>query len=103
MEISSWCEAELESGKLWHDEIGTKLRVDLESPQLSASDRILGAARRLERALPFVDTHTSKHGYTELMVPYLVGGDALYGTGQPPKFEEDLFRFRTCSTGARAT
>ena len=55
-----------------------------------------GSIARLERALInfFVDMHTTKHGYTEVAVPYLVGGDALYGTGQLPKFEEDLFKLQ---------
>jgi seryl-tRNA synthetase len=39
-----------------------------------------------------LDTHTQKHGYTETYVPYLVNADSLRGTGQLPKFEEDLFR-----------
>ena len=53
-----------------------------------------GGLARLERALInfFLDKHTTEHGYTELMVPYLVGRDALHGTGQLPKFEEDLFK-----------
>ncbi len=49
---------------------------------------------RLHRALGqfMLDTHTQEHGYTETYVPYLVNADSLYGTGQLPKFEEDLFR-----------
>jgi seryl-tRNA synthetase len=39
-----------------------------------------------------LDLHTEKHGYTEAYVPYLVNANALFGTGQLPKFEEDLFR-----------
>jgi seryl-tRNA synthetase len=52
-----------------------------------------GAVARLHRALVqlMLDTHTSEHGYTECYVPYLVKADALVGTGQLPKFEEDLF------------
>src|SRR5699024_85631 len=38
-----------------------------------------------------LDIHTSRHGYTEVYVPYLVNGESLRGTGQLPKFEEDLF------------
>jgi len=41
-----------------------------------------------------LDTHTQEHGYTETYVPYLVTAESLYGTGQLPKFEEDLFRLR---------
>ncbi|MEA3276704.1 MAG: serine--tRNA ligase [Pseudomonadota bacterium] len=53
-----------------------------------------GPLARLHRALIqfMLDTHTTEHGYTEAYVPYLVNGDSLFGTGQLPKFEEDLFR-----------
>ena len=49
---------------------------------------------RLQRALVqfMLDVHTREHGYEEVYVPYLVNGDSLYGTGQLPKFKEDLFR-----------
>jgi seryl-tRNA synthetase len=52
-----------------------------------------GAVARLHRALVqlMLDTHTTEHGYAECYVPYLVNADALVGTGQLPKFEEDLF------------
>src|SRR3546814_14631336 len=39
-----------------------------------------------------LDLHTTEHGYTEVAPPFLVRDEALYGTGQPPKFAEDLFR-----------
>ena len=53
-----------------------------------------GALARLERALGqfMLDLHTSEHGYEEISVPVLVNSAALYGTGQLPKFEDDLFR-----------
>jgi len=53
-----------------------------------------GPLARLHRALAqfMLDTHTDQHGYTEVYVPYLVNAKAMYGTGQLPKFEEDLFR-----------
>ncbi len=52
-----------------------------------------GAAARLERAIAsfFLDVHTSR-GYTEILPPYLVTGETMTGTGQLPKFEEDLFK-----------
>ena len=52
-----------------------------------------GGLARLQRALIqfMLDTHTLAHGYQEVYVPYLVNKDALFGTGQLPKFEEDLF------------
>src|SRR5574340_788637 len=53
-----------------------------------------GPLARLHRALAqfMLDTHTERHGYTETYVPYLVNADSMRGTGQLPKFEEDLFR-----------
>jgi len=53
-----------------------------------------GAAARLHRALIqyMLDLHTTRHGYTEVYVPYLVARHSLVGTGQLPKFEADLFR-----------
>ena len=52
-----------------------------------------GPIARLHRALSqyMLDLHVEKHGYTECYVPYLVNHDSLYGTGQMPKFAEDLF------------
>ncbi len=52
-----------------------------------------GALARLHRALAqfMLDTHTQENGYTEVYVPYLINSDSLRGTGQLPKFEEDLF------------
>ena len=52
-----------------------------------------GALARLHRALAqfMLDTHTQENGYTEAYVPYLINSDSLRGTGQLPKFEEDLF------------
>ena len=53
-----------------------------------------GPLARLHRALIqfMLDVHTAEHGYTEAYVPYLVNADSLYGTGQLPKFEADLFK-----------
>ncbi len=53
-----------------------------------------GSLARLHRALIqlMLDVHTTEHGYTETYVPYLVNADSLYGTGQLPKFEADLFK-----------
>ena len=53
-----------------------------------------GATAQLHRALIqfMLDTHTREHGYTEVNVPYIVNADSLTGTGQLPKFEEDLFK-----------
>ncbi|MCU7871335.1 MAG: serine--tRNA ligase [Candidatus Thiodiazotropha sp. (ex Lucinoma borealis)] len=53
-----------------------------------------GPLARLHRALTqfMLDTHTTEHGYTEAYVPYMVNKDSLRGTGQLPKFEDDLFK-----------
>jgi len=53
-----------------------------------------GAIARMHRALIqlMLDTHTQEHGYQEIYVPYIVNADSLRGTGQLPKFEEDLFK-----------
>lgn len=97
--VSSWgCDGELPSNRLWHDEVGKALGgLDLEAGAKLSGARfavLRGSLARLERALInlFMDVHTEKHGYTEVSVPLLVGRDALHGTGQLPKFEEDLFR-----------
>ena len=55
-----------------------------------------GAVARMHRALIqlMLNTHTGAHGYNEIYVPYIVNKDSLFGTGQLPKFEEDLFKLR---------
>ncbi|MBK9587003.1 MAG: serine--tRNA ligase [Alphaproteobacteria bacterium] len=82
-----------------HGEIGEKLGLmDFETAAKMSGSRftlLSGGLARLERALAqfFLDTHTSKeHGYTEVSPPLLVRDNALYGTGQLPKFAEDLFK-----------
>jgi len=59
-----------------------------------------GPLARLHRALIqfMLDLHTGEHGYSETYVPYLVNADSLRGTGQLPKFEEDLFKIATGNT-----
>ncbi|MFI3245727.1 MAG: serine--tRNA ligase [Ferrimonas sp.] len=58
-----------------------------------------GQIARMHRALAafMLDLHTTEHGYTEMYVPYLVNPDSLYGTGQLPKFGEDLFHTQPLS------
>jgi seryl-tRNA synthetase len=81
-----------------HWEIGEQLGVlDLERAAKLSGARFavywdLGA--RLERALAnfMLDLHTREHGYTEVLPPYLVNSDSMYGTGQLPKFAADLFK-----------
>ncbi len=55
-----------------------------------------GAGARLERALInfMLDLHIKRHGYTEILPPFMVNADSLFGTGQLPKFEEDLFKLQ---------
>jgi len=62
-----------------------------------------GPLARLHRALIqlMLDVHTGEHGYTETYVPYLVNADSLYGTGQLPKFEADLFKVPLSGSGGR--
>jgi seryl-tRNA synthetase len=64
-----------------------------------------GPIARLHRALTqfMLDLHTDEHGYTEVHVPYLVNPESMFGTGQLPKFEEDLFRCRAVKTAASCT
>lgn len=81
-----------------HFELGEALGLmDFEAAaRLSGSRFVLlsGALARLERALGqfMLDLHTAEHGYSELSTPLLVRSDALIGTGQLPKFAEDLYR-----------
>ena len=55
-----------------------------------------GAGARLERALAnfMLDLHTTQHGYQEVLPPYMVNATSMYGTGQLPKFAEDLFQLK---------
>ena len=64
---------------------------------------LTGPLARLHRALIqlMLDVHTREHGYTEAYVPYLVNADSLYGTGQLPKFEADLFKVPLGASGGR--
>jgi seryl-tRNA synthetase len=80
-----------------HVDLGEKLGlIDFEAAtRISASRFVVlsGAIARLHRALIqfMLDTHIRDHGYEEVNVPYLVNADSMRGTGQLPKFEEDLF------------
>lgn len=81
-----------------HWEIGEALGIlDLERAAKLSGARFavyMGAGARLERALIsfMLDLHTRKHGYTEVLPPFMVNSKSLFGTGQLPKFAEDLFR-----------
>jgi seryl-tRNA synthetase len=80
-----------------HFELGEKLGMDFATAAKLAGARftiLRGPLARLERALGqwMITLHTEEHGYTEATVPYLVNDATMYGTGQLPKFGEDLFR-----------
>ncbi|HAK97904.1 MAG: serine--tRNA ligase [PS1 clade bacterium] len=81
-----------------HFDIGEELgQMDFESAAKMSGSRFVvlqGQLARLERALAsfMLDTHTEEFGYTEVVPPALVRDDAVFGTGQLPKFKEDLFR-----------
>jgi len=85
---------------LAHWDLGPALGIlDFEAGARLAGSRftvLRGAASRLNRALIqfMLDLHTGEHGYTEIWPPVIVNSRSLFGTGQLPKFEEDLFRIR---------
>ena len=81
-----------------HWDLGPELGIlDLERAAKITGARFAlywGMGARLERALVnfMLDTHTREHGYTEVLPPFLVNSASLFGTGQLPKFKEDLFK-----------
>jgi seryl-tRNA synthetase len=81
-----------------HWDLGTQLGIiDFERATKISGARfavLMGAGAQLERALInfMIHLHTTEHGYTEVQPPFLVNASALYGTGQLPKFEQDLFK-----------
>ena len=82
-----------------HVAIGEPMGMDFEAAGRVSGARfvvMIGQLARLHRALIqfMLDTHTTQHGYREAYVPYLVHANALEGTGQLPKFEQDLFAVR---------
>jgi seryl-tRNA synthetase len=85
-----------------HVDLGEKLGLDFDTATKISGARfslLKGGLARLHRALAqfMLDTHTEQHGYTETYVPYLVNADSMRGTGQLPKFEEDLFEIKETS------
>lgn len=83
-----------------HWEVGEALQIlDFERAAKITGARfalLTGLASRLERALInfMLDLHTQRHGYTEVLPPFLVNSASMTATGQLPKFEEDLFRIK---------
>ena len=95
--VRSWgtprtCDFEIKD----HVDVGQPLGLDFELGTKLTGSRftvLQGGLARLHRALAafMLDVQTQEHGYTECYVPYIVNADSLRGTGQLPKFEEDLF------------
>ena len=89
---------------LEHWEVGEKLGIlDAERAAKAAGARFyyyMGAGARLERAVYnfMLDQHTEKDGYTEVIPPYIVNGNSMTGTGQLPKFHEDMYRLEVEGT-----
>jgi seryl-tRNA synthetase len=82
-----------------HADLGLRLGLDFEAAGKISGARfavLRGGMARLHRALAqfMLDLHVSEHGYQEIYAPYIVSGDALTGTGQLPKFEQDLFALK---------
>lgn len=80
-----------------HVDLGAALGMDFDTAAKISAARFVtlsGPLAKLQRALTqfMLDLHSEQHGYTETYVPYLVNADSLKGTGQLPKFEEDLFK-----------
>lgn len=98
VEISRWgTPREFSFAPKEHADIGPALGLDFETGALLSGARftfLKGQMARLHRALAqfMLDTQTAAHGYTECNVPLLVRDDAVFGTGQLPKFSEDLFK-----------
>jgi seryl-tRNA synthetase len=99
MEIKRWGRIpDFSFAPLPHWELGERLDIlDFETASRIAGARfalLKGFGARLSRALVsfFLDLHTQKHGYTEVLPPFLVNSKTMAGTGQLPKFAEDLFK-----------
>jgi seryl-tRNA synthetase len=80
-----------------HVSVGEAMGLDFETATKISGSRfslLKGPLARMHRALAqfMLDTHTDQHGYTETYVPYMVNAESMRGTGQLPKFEEDLFK-----------
>ncbi|MFR9801577.1 serine--tRNA ligase [Pseudonocardia sp. RS010] len=97
-EVRTWGEIPVVENPLDHVDLGEKLGIlDLARATKLSGPRfavLKGRGAALERALArfFLDLHTERHGYTEWSVPVLVTRPTMTGTGQLPKFEQDLFR-----------
>jgi seryl-tRNA synthetase len=99
VEVRTWSEPtkfDFEAKAHW--DVGTNLGIlDFETAGKITGSRFTlyrGLGARLERSLMnfFLDTHTSKHGYMEVLPPFMANRNSFIGTGQLPKFEEDMFK-----------
>ncbi|WP_286694221.1 serine--tRNA ligase [Spongiibacter sp. UBA1325] len=102
VEISRWGEPrQFDFDVKDHVDVGGNLGgLDFDTASKITGSRFAimrGGLARLHRALTqfMLNTHTGEHGYQEVYVPYIVNSDSLRGTGQLPKFEEDLFRLNS--------
>ncbi|AUM10925.1 serine--tRNA ligase [Ketobacter alkanivorans] len=101
LEVRKWGEpGQFDFEPLDHVDLGAKVAgMDFETAAKISGSRfavMYGPLARMHRALIqlMLDTHTQEHGYKEVYVPYLVNPESLQGTGQLPKFEEDLYKLR---------
>ena len=100
-EVRKWGEPrKFDFEPLSHWDIGEKLDIlDFERGHKISGARFTvykGLGSRLERSVInfYLDLHTSQHGYTEFFPPFIVNGDSMQGTGQLPKFAEDMFKLQ---------
>ena len=100
-EVRRWGEPrKFDFEPLSHWDIGEKLDIlDFERGHKISGARFTvykGLGSRLERSVVnfYLDLHTSQHGYTEFFPPFIVNGDSMQGTGQLPKFAEDMFKLQ---------
>ena len=98
LEIRRWGEPrQFDFEPMAHWDIGEKLNIlDFQRAAKISGARFTvykGLGARLERAIIsfFLDKHTKENGYTEILPPYMVNSKSMYGTGQLPKFKEDMF------------
>ncbi len=98
VEVSKWGEPRRTGPKKDHADLGEALKMlDFEAAARMSGARfavLKGQLARLERAVGqfMLDIQTDQHGYLEVNPPFMVKDEAMFGTGQLPKFEEDLFR-----------
>ncbi|MFN4287596.1 MAG: serine--tRNA ligase [Brevundimonas sp.] len=104
VEVRAWGEPRTTGPKVDHADLGEALgMLDFEAAARMSGARfavLKGQLARLERAIGqfMLDMQTDRHGYLEVNPPYLVRDEAMFGTGQLPKFEDDLFSTRVAAS-----